>query len=346
MDNFIDASSPRAAAAATPVHTSGVVIWDSLTDTCFGSAARDSVTSVPSPPVGAIKDSVASIESPAPAVFRVLLAEDSRANQLAISRLLRAQGVDVAVVDDGSAAVQKLVDERAEFHLAFFDINMPIMGGVEALRQVRAACIDMPIIALTASVAKDELQGCLVAGFTDVTTKPLQLKLCREILAQHGHTLPPDTAKSPSESQPRAAAPPPPAAAPRGLQPQHEALRGRHILYAEDSIPSQKILKGMLDRAGVQCTVVEDGKAAVHAALHASPPFDGILMDCDMPICDGWEATREIRKAMGPQTPIIALTANAMKGDREGCLAAGMDDYITKPVKLALLLDVIAKWIL
>jgi CheY-like chemotaxis protein len=64
-------------------------------------------------------------------------------------------------------------------------------------------------------------------------------------------------------------------------------LRGRHILYAEDSIPSQKIVQRMLERAGVRCTVVDNGEAAVHAALHASPPFDCILMDCNMPVLDG-----------------------------------------------------------
>ena len=188
-----------------------------------------------------------------------------------------------------------LVNEGAVFDIAFFDINMPILGGVEALRQVRAARIDMPIVALTAS-AKDELQGFLDAGFTDVLTKPLQRNLCRTILAQHGHTLPPEEPKSASsESKPRAAAaaaaPPSlmlaataaaaeasPAAPPRGLQPQHEALRGRHILYAEDSIPSQLIVRRMLERAEVRCTVVDNGEAAVHAALHASQPFDCILM--------------------------------------------------------------------
>jgi CheY-like chemotaxis protein len=99
-------------------------------------------------------------------MFRVLLVEDSRANQLAISRLLRAQGVDVTVVNDGSAAVVKLVGEKAAFDLAFFDINMPIMGGCEALRQVRAAGIDMPIIALTASVEQDELRAGAVRHFS------------------------------------------------------------------------------------------------------------------------------------------------------------------------------------
>jgi hypothetical protein len=106
----------------------------------------------------------------------------------------------------------------------------------------------------------------------------------------------------------------PPTAASRGLQPQYEALRGRHILYAEDSVPSQKIVQRMLERAGVRCTVVDNGEAAVHAALHASPPFDCILMDCNMPILDGWGATRDIQAVMDHRTPIIAVTANAMTG--------------------------------
>jgi len=137
----------------------------------------------------------------------------------------------VTVVDDGSAAVQKLVNERAEFDLAFFDINMPMMGGVEALRQVRAAGIDMPIIALTASVAHDELWGCRSAGFTAVITKPLQRDLCRETLERHGHTLPSETPRTPRTSQPKgaaaAAAAASPAAPPRGLQHPHAAAPAR-----------------------------------------------------------------------------------------------------------------------
>ena len=200
----------------------------------------------------------------------------------------------------------------------------------------------MPIFALTASVAKDELQGCLDAGFTDVVTKPLQRQRCRAILAQHGHTLPPEKEtprNSISESKPGAAAAAAAAvgpaagggvtgggaanggvtgggaasggvtggaaasggvtggaatsggmtggaaAAPRGLQLQHAVMRGRHILYAEDSIASQTIVKRMLVHAGVKCTVVDNGEAAVHAALSACPPFDCILMVGPAGIC-------------------------------------------------------------
>jgi len=136
--------------------TSGHAIWTTLTESPadeWAGASRG-----PGPAWGDSASSHPRSSTTSPAVFKVLLAEDSRANQVAISRLLRAQGVDVTVVDDGSAAVEKLVNEGAEFDLAFFDINMPIMGGVEALRQARAASIDMPIIALTASVERDELR--------------------------------------------------------------------------------------------------------------------------------------------------------------------------------------------
>ena len=124
----------------------------------------------------------------------------------------------------------------------------------------------------------------------------------------------------------------------RGLARAPHLVRGRLHPFAEDREAHAR-------PRGVQCTVVDDGQAAVHAALHAHLPSDCILMACNMPVCDGWEATREIQAVMGHKTPIIAVTANAMNGDREICLAAGMDDYITKPVKLALLLDIVSKWI-
>jgi hypothetical protein len=118
---------------------------------------------------------------------------------------------------------------------------------------------------------------------------------------------------------------------PRGLQPQHAAMRGRHILYAEDSIASQTIVKRMLVHAGVQCTVVDNGEAAVHAALRAYPPFDCILMDCNMPILDGWGATRQIRKAMGRglQSSTLQLNVSAfcgIGGVCRGCSEGVMGD--------------------
>jgi len=98
-------------------------------------------------------------------------------------------------------------------------------------------------------------------------------------------------------------------------------------------------------RLGSRVDVVEDGRGAIEAASNLL--YDAILMDCQMPIVDGFEATAAIRQLDGPaaRTPVIALTASAMHGDRERCLAAGMDDYITKPVRRAVLSETLRRWV-
>jgi signal transduction histidine kinase/DNA-binding response OmpR family regulator len=117
------------------------------------------------------------------------------------------------------------------------------------------------------------------------------------------------------------------------------------VLVAEDTESSRKLIKRVLERAGHQCDVVTNGKEVLQALQGAS--YDLILMDCQMPVMDGFDTTREIRRrhGTGRQIPIVALTASAMKGDRENCLAAGMDDYVTKPIPRDQLLALIDRWI-
>ena len=119
------------------------------------------------------------------------------------------------------------------------------------------------------------------------------------------------------------------------------------ILLAEDNAVNQEVTLGMLEVLGCTATAVENGRRAI--ALLASQPFSVILMDCQMPEMDGFEATRAIRQQeqkTGTRIPIVALTAHALQGDRELCLAAGMDDYLSKPFTIDQLKTVLYRWLL
>ncbi len=117
------------------------------------------------------------------------------------------------------------------------------------------------------------------------------------------------------------------------------------ILIAEDNLINQKVIERMVQKLGYRADLVADGRAAIDALSQS--PYGLVFMDCQMPEMDGFEACREIRKreSGAAHIPIVAITANAMKGDRERCLEAGMDDYVSKPFKQDDLKTVIQKWI-
>lgn len=118
------------------------------------------------------------------------------------------------------------------------------------------------------------------------------------------------------------------------------------VLVADDNIVNQQVVSAMLQSLGAQCVVVSDGKKAVERAL--TIPFQLVLMDCEMPEMDGYEATRQIREQEaqrgGKPLPIVAITAHALDETREACLAAGMDDVLTKPVLMNRLVAILEKW--
>ena len=115
------------------------------------------------------------------------------------------------------------------------------------------------------------------------------------------------------------------------------------ILMAEDNAINQRVGKLILQRAGFAIDVVRDGREALQA--HCNNPYDLILMDCQMPVMDGFEASRQIRLLTEPQPVIIAVTANALLGERERCLEAGMDDYLSKPFQAEELIETVQKWV-
>jgi CheY-like chemotaxis protein len=137
----------------------------------------------------------------------------------------------------------------------------------------------------------------------------------------------------------------PPAALPRAVPENGSASRSGRILVAEDNHVNQRVVLLSLAQLGLRADAVASGREALRALALA--PYDLILMDCQMPDMDGYEATRQIRAGESPgvHMPIVALTARAMQGDREKCLAAGMDDYVAKPVRPEDLAAAIRRWL-
>jgi CheY-like chemotaxis protein len=184
------------------------------------------------------------------------------------------------------------------------------------------------LVLITASPLPGDALRAEAEGFSAYLTKPLRERQLLKILAS---VLATRTAAAPAHIITRDL--------PAALLP----MQGAHILVVEDNRTNQLVALGMLKTLGfTRVELAADGRAAL-AAL-AAQAYDLVLMDCQMPVMDGFEATAALRAA-GHRLPVVAMTANAMQGDRENCLAAGMDDYLAKPLTLAALETVLARWL-
>jgi signal transduction histidine kinase/DNA-binding response OmpR family regulator len=268
--------------------------------------------------------------------LRVLVVDDNATNRLILGEQLGAWGVEVDAVEDGEAALVRL-DEHATrgtpYSLVLLDMCMPGMDGIEVARRMRRP--DMPAtptLLLTSSPDASPVEA-RAAGVAATLTKPVHLHLL--------HTALLDVLRSAEASEREAARA---AAAAAVEEPQHRHSRG-HVLVVEDSATNQMVAVGMLEHLGFSTEVAANGLEAL-AAMRRST-FDAVLMDCRMPEMDGYQATGEIRRIERgtDRTPVIALTANAVEGDVERCLAAGMDDYVAKPVSLQTLEAALERWV-
>src|SRR6185295_904387 len=219
------------------------------------------------------------------------------------------------VVESGAAALHALLEANEHGHpfaLVLLDANMPEMDGFEVARRIRdEAKLGATIMMLSSSGQDDESKKCRDVGIATHLTKPVDQ---RELLAAIARVL----AHEPGQRTPL-----PPAMLPTELP-----ERRLQVLLAEDNVVNQRLAASLLERRGHKVVIAANGAEAVDAIRRQ--PFDVVLMDVQMPEMGGLEATAAIRalSGAGARVPIVAMTAHAMKGDRERCLAAGMDEYL------------------
>ena len=267
---------------------------------------------------------------------RVLLVDDNPTNLRVLSGLLANWGLSTESVASGAAALRLLAD-GARYDLAILDLQMPEMDGLTlaaAIRQTAggmAAGAPLPMILLSSIPLPGDADAQRL--FSARLQKPLrQVPLFEAIgAALDARHLAPAAATAVSS-------------APRSLA----SVTPLTILVADDNAVNRKIAALMIGRSGYAVDSACDGNEAVDlsaAAAAAGKPYDIVFMDVHMPKLDGFEATRAIAAAHGAARPrIIAMTASAMQGDREACLAAGMDDYLSKPLDIVAVEAALVKW--
>jgi signal transduction histidine kinase/CheY-like chemotaxis protein/HPt (histidine-containing phosphotransfer) domain-containing protein len=262
----------------------------------------------------------------------VLIVDDNATNRLILREMLLYWHLRPTAVADGPTALTELAQAAAAgkpFPLVLLDCMMPDMDGFMLAQHIRQdARLGQPILMMVSSAARpDDLERCRQHGIVRYLTKPfVPSEMLDAIMTVMTDSKPASASLSPSSP----------------LLSSARCERPLRILLAEDNVINQRVAVGLLQERGHQVTVAHNGREAV--TLAESRPFDAVLMDMQMPEMDGIEATNAIRaveRQVGGHLPIIAMTASAMKGDRERCLAAGMDGYVSKPIDVAQLLRVL-----
>jgi signal transduction histidine kinase/DNA-binding response OmpR family regulator/HPt (histidine-containing phosphotransfer) domain-containing protein len=269
--------------------------------------------------------------------LRVMVVDDSETTRQLLAGLLSRAGARVEQAGEGSAALERLHDAVRQGELpqvAVVDVEMPGLGGVELARAMRADA-DLAGVRLVLLAAIGRTRQAEAAEADAYLTKPVRAALLLDCVA--------GVAARPALRRGVLAAGAGPAVSVEAPDPSGPMVRGR-VLVAEDNEINRKVAVRTLEQLHYKAAMARNGQEAVEACLLRT--YDAILMDVQMPIMDGFEATARIRAAEGSRhTPIIAVTAGAMPGDRERCLAAGMDDYVAKPLAIEQLDAKLRRWI-
>lgn len=266
---------------------------------------------------------------------RVLVVDDNETNRTILYHQLSSWGVIVDTVASGNAALSLLREVEGtirEHDIIILDLHMPDMDGVQLARAIQSDSniSDKRSLMLTSAVLEIGSEELAMLGVGKHISKPARQSVLHDSLAS---LLPQAFSRGKGSTELSV------------VRPSLPASIGAKVLLAEDDRVNQEVTMLMLESFACQATLAVNGAQAVElSSLH---DYDLILMDCQMPILDGFEATRIIKGegARNAGTPVIALTANAMAGDRERCLEGGMDDYLSKPVGQAALHTILRKWV-
>ena len=292
---------------------------------------------------------------------RVLIVDDNESNRLILHHLVSGWGMVDDLAENADSALHRIADAQQRgtpYDLAILDVIMPGKDGLQLARELQShpGGSSIRVVVMTSMLQRGHAEQARQAGAMGYLPKPVRHDELRDCLRTvlgivEGHRE--------NTTQTLAVVP--------QLITRHtvaENVQHQRVLIVEDNIVNQKLAVRMVEKLGYQPDVVDNGQEAL-AALEKGQ-YAAILMDCQMPVMDGFETTKHIRErevsvasgempngatpasalapSSSPHMPIIAVTANAMQGDRERCLAAGMDDYLSKPIKLDELRSALARW--
>ena len=268
--------------------------------------------------------------------IRALCIDDNATNRTIFKTQLTFWGLEADCTGDSKEALEllrKAHHEHRPYQLAILDYHLPEMDGMALGRAIKAEpdLASVRLILVASVGQRGHRQKAEASGFAAYLIKPVrqnQLYACLKTVMG-------------MVAEPSA----PPVIVTRYRLAEQQAQLRPHLLVAEDNIVNQKVIVPLLEKQGYRVDVVSNGREALEA--HARTPYALILMDCQMPEMDGYEATSAIRDReakIGGHTPIVAMTANAMPDDRDRCLAAGMDDYISKPIQPRTLAELVSQW--
>ena len=270
--------------------------------------------------------------------LRVLVVDDNASAREILSTMARSFGLEVDVANGGADALRLLAaaeHKALPYNLVLLDWRMPGMDGIETLQRMQGGALQqVPAVIMVTAFGREEAHEAALRQdmqLPAVLTKPVTPSTLLEAIGVAlGKGVVGESRQAEREDRSHA---------------DQAALAGARVLLAEDNEMNQELARELLESAGIVLTIVEDGQQALDA-LASGARYDGVLMDCQMPVMDGYAATRHLRtQPQFADLPIIAMTANAMAGDRELAMEAGMNDHISKPLNVNTMFATMARWI-